>query len=263
LNATLVYNYDESELNSKPESKLILFRSETGAADSWTWVANTTLNTTNNTLTKTGLDGFSYWGAGDSTQPFPVELTTFISSVNRREINLTWNTATEVNSSLFAIERSQGIQTWLRVGTVDASGYSNAPKDYSFTDRMLNTGKYSYRLKIIDNDGVFEYSPVIEAEVSVPTEFAISQNYPNPFNPSTKINYDIPEDSRVVLSLYGITGEKVADLVNGEVPAGYYTHQVDMGGYNLSSGVYIYKLIGQSISGERKYNAVRKMMLVK
>jgi hypothetical protein len=61
----------------------------------------------------------------------------------------------------------------------------------------------------------------------IPMNFAISQNYPNPFNPSTKINYQVPNDSRVILEVYNIAGQKVAELVNQDQSAGYYT--VDFG----------------------------------
>ena len=48
----------------------------------------------------------------------------------------------------------------------------------------VSTGKYSYRLKQIDNDGQFEYSKTIEVDFGAPKKFELSQNYPNPFNPS-------------------------------------------------------------------------------
>ncbi len=49
---------------------------------------------------------------------------------------------------------------------------------------MLSSGKYSYRLKQIDNDGQFEYSKTIEVDMNGVKKFELSQNYPNPFNPS-------------------------------------------------------------------------------
>ena len=63
---------------------------------------------------------------------------------------------------------------------------------------------------MIDTQRTFEYSDVVEVEVGLPKEYAISQNYPNPFNPSTRIDYQLPFDSKVTIELYGITGEKVA-----------------------------------------------------
>jgi hypothetical protein len=80
-------------------------------------------------------------------------------------------------------------------------------------------------------------------------------SYPNPFNPSTVIRYELPEAGNVRLSVYDMTGRRVADLVNGPVQAGSHTAGFD--GSRLASGVYVYRLQsgGQVLSG--------KMMLVK
>ena len=79
-----------------------------------------------------------------------------------------------------------------------------------------------------------EYSKEVESDVALPKEYAISQNYPNPFNPTTRIDYQLPFDSKVTLELYGITGERVATILNSELSAGYYTTDVNASALNLS-----------------------------
>ena len=80
--------------------------------------------------------------------PVPVELSSFTASSQDRNVNLNWVTKTEVNTSMFQIERTlQSTQSWVKVGEVSASGNSNSTKEYSFTDKKLNSGKYIYRLK--------------------------------------------------------------------------------------------------------------------
>ena len=113
--------------------------------------------------------------------------------------------------------------TWASVGSVKAAVLSNSPKSYSYSDTKLQSGKYQYRLKMIDNDGTFSYSSVEAAEVAVPKDFAVSQNYPNPFNPSTTIAYQVPVDAKVIMEVYNIAGQKVTELVNQDLSAGYYT----------------------------------------
>ena len=151
---------------------------------------------------------------------------------------------------------------WLNVGTIQAAGNSNSPISYSFTDKKLQSGKYSYRLKMIDANGSYEYSDAIEAEVGLPKEYAISQNYPNPFNPTTRIDYQLPFDSKVTLELYGITGEKIATLINSDLSAGYYTADVNASALNLASGVYIYRMVASG-GNNQSFTQVKKLMLTK
>lgn len=188
----------------------------------------------------------------------PVELTSFNSAVHGKEVNLTWKTATEVNSYGFEVQKSEvrsQNDEWEKVGFISGAGNSNSPREYSFTDNNLQEGKYQYRLKMIDNDGTFEYSNIVEAEITAPKQFMLSQNYPNPFNPVTTINYSLPIDSKVMLVVYNINGEKVAELVNEMQTAGSYNIPFSANG--LASGTYIYRLQ----AGE--FVQTKKMILLK
>ena len=150
---------------------------------------------------------------------------------------------------------------WTNVGSIKAAVLSNSPKQYSFLDKNLQSGKYQYRLKMIDNNGTFEYSKLIETEVVQPKNFELCQNYPNPFNPSTKINYSLPFDSKVNLEVYNITGERICELVNEEQSAGYYS--VDFGSSRLSSGVYFYRITAVDKATGNNFSAIKKMILLK
>ncbi len=201
--------------------------------------------------------------AGFSDNPLPVQLSAFNATADARDIILNWETQTEENANRFVVERkAENCSTWSNIGEVRANGNSNSPKKYNFTDKKLNSGKYSYRLKMIDNDGTFEYSDVIESDIGLPKEYAISQNYPNPFNPTTKIDFQLPFDSRVQIELYNITGERVATLINAEMQAGFHTYEMAQTA-QLSSGVYIYRIIASSSSQTSPFTAVKKMVLMK
>ena len=193
--------------------------------------------------------------------PLPVELSSFISIVERNNVNLKWTTSFEMNNSGFEIERrSKGIISWEKVGNVPGSGSINSPVNYSFTDKNVTTGKYSYKLKQIDFNGAFKYYDLSdEVVVGIPVKFDLSQNYPNPFNPSTKINYDLPFESKVSLKIYDMTGREVANLVNATQLAGYYVIQFNVS--NLASGIYFYNLIAEG-SGKSFINT-KKMVLLK
>ena len=188
--------------------------------------------------------------------PLPVELSSFTARMNGNAVVLNWKTATEQNNNIFEIERSSNGSTWVKIGSVQGSGNSNTAKSYSFTDSKLsNTGKYSYRLKQVDNSGSFKYSNVTEVNYTVPTVFSLSQNYPNPFNPNTIISYSLPQASNVKLSVYNALGQMVKVLENESKEAG--TYNISFNASELSSGIYFYKIeAGQ-------FSQTRKMMLVK
>lgn len=85
--------------------------------------------------------------------------------------------------------------------------------------------------------------------------YVLRQNYPNPFNPQTTIDFDIKTAAAVNLTVYNATGERVAELVNSQLPTGSYTATFD--GKNLSSGVYFYSLRADD------FVATRSMVLLK
>jgi len=92
-------------------------------------------------------------------------------------------------------------------------------------------------------------------EGAVPEGFLLQQNYPNPFNPTTLIRFSIPADARTTLAVYNLVGQRVAELVNGELAGG--TYEVDFDASNLPSGTYFYRLSAGAFS------RTGKMMLVK
>jgi hypothetical protein len=205
-----------------------------------------------------------------SNPALPVELNSFMSNVSERQVNLSWETKTEISSSKFEIERAitgtkDATVTWTVVGTVPASGSSNSPKKYSYTEKDLQAGKYQYKLKMIDNNGAYKFSDIVETEVALPKNFEVSQNYPNPFNPSTRINYSIPFDSKVTLEVFTITGERLGQIVNEEQSAGYYTVNFSSSTLHksIASGVYIYRVIAVNKSTGNVSSSIKKMILLK
>ncbi|MDP1676800.1 MAG: T9SS type A sorting domain-containing protein [Bacteroidota bacterium] len=77
------------------------------------------------------------------------------------------------------------------------------------------------------------------AEALIPTEKNISV-YPNPFNPTTTFRVSLPQAGFARLAVYNMLGQKVATVVDGEMPAGY--NDVRFDGSTLSSGMYLYRL---------------------
>ena len=93
----------------------------------------------------------------------------------------------------------------------------------------------------------------------IPDFYELSQNYPNPFNPKTTIEYKLPADDFVNLSVYDNLGNKVAELVNETQQTGTYKAEFD--GTNFASGVYYYKL--SASGGTSSFSDSQKMVLIK
>ena len=92
-----------------------------------------------------------------------------------------------------------------------------------------------------------------------PSEYMLGQNYPNPFNPTTSIQYAISSRQFVTLRIYDVLGNEIATLVNEEKAAGSYEveFQSAVGGRQLASGIYFYKLQASD------FTQIKKMILLK
>jgi len=101
---------------------------------------------------------------------------------------------------------------------------------------------------------------VVTDKSLLPDAFSLSQNYSNPFNSETVIEYTLPENCHVELTIYNILGQKVKTLVNEYQSAGYKIVQWnsrDDQGYEVASGIYFYKIEAG------RYVNVKKMMVLK
>jgi hypothetical protein len=176
----------------------------------------------------------------------PVELTSFVGTVQDNGVLLNWSTATELNNQGFEIERSSSNQEWAKIGYVPGFGTTTEPRAYSYMDNDVDAGTYFYRLKQLDFSGAFEYSDEIEVVVDfTPQSFELHQNYPNPFNPSTTIQFQVPEASDVSIVIYDMLGQEVRILFSENIQAGAYSvdwNGVNNAGQKMSSGSYIYRM---------------------
>lgn len=191
---------------------------------------------------------------GSTIEVLPVELTSFVATAKSNAVELVWKTASEINNDRFEIERSNDNANFAKIGFVRGNGTTTEAKEYRFVDEGVS-GKLYYRLKQVDFDGAFAYSPVVEARVAPPAEFALEQNYPNPFNPTTTIRYQLPVGGNVKLEVFDVLGKKVATLVDARQEAGIYNYALNAS--NLSSGMYFYRLQAGSFVQTKKMTLVK------
>ncbi len=103
-----------------------------------------------------------------------------------------------------------------------------------------------------------------ERTKGIPNHSVLMQNYPNPFNPTTTIKYQVPNPGYVTLKVYDVLGREAATLVNENEKAGMYSFQLSALRYNLSSGIYFYRL---TIHPDRinavSFTEVKKLILLR
>ena len=265
LNATLVLRYFGNEIISDldPDNMILFLSTDNGltfsevtATNSW----DSELKT--GTLTVTGLSTFgpnNIWTSTDDEHPLPIVLESFTSTVDNRDVTLCWITSQENNNQGFDIEKfdlSDSDSLWRKAGYIKGQGTKHSPTEYIFKEQKLNSGKYKYRLKQTDYNGNFEYYELGNTvEVALPKSFELGQNYPNPFNAQTKIDFALPENSKVNIIIFDILGREIRTPVNQELKAGYYT--ILMNTNDLASGTYFYRITAG------KFVKTLKMVMVK
>ncbi len=250
----LIYGADDNVSNS---ANLVVAQSTTvsGTYSSLGMSANDASSVTSNSYNPASGDFLLIGSTGGNG--LPVELTSFMASVSSAVVTLHWSTISEVNNYGFEIERRTiASSTWTKIGFVAGNGTSNSSHSYSYTDNTATTGKYVYRLKQVDNGGVFKYSQESEVSFNIPSSTTLYQNYPNPFNPTTTIEFTLAETSNVTLKIFDMLGREVAKLIDGEREAGIVYKEV-LDASKLSSGLYFYYL------RTAKSVQAKKLMLLK
>jgi glucose/arabinose dehydrogenase len=119
-------------------------------------------------------------------------------------------------------------------------------------------------LHIISSNGnIYQFTPTVtSSEVeNVPSDYLLEQNYPNPFNPSTIIKYSIPEESEVTIKIYDSIGKEIDSITTGILQKGSYQKTWNAKGF--ASGVYFVKMNAKSLSSDKVYSNIIKMLYMK
>jgi glucose/arabinose dehydrogenase len=193
--------------------------------------------------------------------PSPVELSSFSVFKMSNGIQLIWRTENEVNNFGFEIMRSTKNSIWQAIGFVYGNGNSNSPKEYSYFDQDVTSGKYLYRLKQINTDGTSKFYEIVEVDFEAELNYNLCQNYPNPFNPSTIIKYSVPEESEITIKIYDALGKEIDSITTGVQQKGSYQKTWNAKGY--ASGIYFAKMNAKSLTSDKTYSHIVKMLYMK
>lgn len=185
-----------------------------------------------------------------SNLALPVELTTFDALAAGHDVLLNWETASEVNNAGFEVEHRYFDGPFEHINFVEGYGTTNQPKTYTFRAEQLEAGRHYFRLKQVDYDGTFEYSPEIEVSVELPGTFELSNVYPNPFNPQAQFSLIVARAQQARVEVYDAQGRRVALLHNGTVEANEL-YRFTFDAHTLPSGLYLVRVLGETFMDTR------------
>jgi len=217
----------------------------------------------------------AYTALGIQTIPPPNNLQITPSGLNPL---LTWDAVIIDENDLdgYHVYRKVGSEPWTRLTTNPQNGISYLDQTIAFSNKFRGVWIQYHITTVVggvesdpsQNRGMWG-DPLWRTAAQttpLPEEFALHANVPNPFNPSTSIQYDLPEDSRVTLVIYDLLGREVKSLVLGEVPAGYQIirwNGTDATEKSVASGVYIYRFEVVSLESEQRFSQSRKLLLLR
>ena len=170
----------------------------------------------------------------DFSQVLPVELVQFTALFQKGQVELRWETATELNNAGFDIQRSADGRDWQSLAFVPGAGTAQETQSYTYIDeRPLPVLNY-YRLKQIDFDGQFEYSKIVSVDAG--GEDNGIRLYPNPASDATTLAFETAYAGEAVLNLYNPVGQIVKTQPLSLEP-GAFRAGIELDG--LPAGVYL------------------------
>jgi hypothetical protein len=165
-----------------------------------------------------------------NNSPLPVNFSNLNAKCFNGEVQLTWQTASEKNTSVFTVEKSSDGRTWKTIATLKAAGQSNTEQTYSYTDKN-NEGNL-YRVVANDLDGKQTYSSVVKGGCADAGSFSI---YPSPVIDEATLQLNLSSKAKVSLRVIDNNGRVILQQQK-IIPAG--TNQFSINLRELPAGVY-------------------------
>jgi subtilisin-like proprotein convertase family protein len=191
-------------------------------------------------LHRDGLTGFSDFGVGIRSGTLPVELVYFKSECEQNSVFLTWNTASETNSSHFVLEKSFDLKTFFEIVTIPAAGNSNTESSYFYEDNQIAQSVAYYRLRQIDICGFSKISKTIYSNCMYEIESPLLFLYPNPVSDVLFVRI---ENSDIVNHRVEIVND-CGKIVFADNTCAYLNYSINVA--TLSPGVYTLRFISDS-----------------
>lgn len=171
----------------------------------------------------------------------PVELIYFKANLITKAVKVEWQTASEVNSSHFLVERSTDGEIYKIIGEVSAAGNSDELIAYEFIDYFPNESNNYYRLKQIDFDDAFEYYNTVVVNANTGTELTHVNLYPNPVLDDVNFYFDSRDGGTYQIKIYNQLGVEVHSTTIFAVEGG---NEARVNVMLYDAGYYIAKMTG-------------------
>ena len=192
----------------------------------------------------------SFYFSNSAIIPLPLNLLTFKGSLQNNTTLLEWQTANEVNTSNFAVERSTDGRNFQQIGTVAAAGNAAITNKYSYTDYDVTRQSSSvvyYRLKLVDIDGSYTYSDIVT--ITLPFVTSKVALFPNPAAHEVNITITTAIDGKVKWQLIDNAGR----IVNhNSIAAKKGNNNIVINLNRLSTGTYFLIVSGADIDQKVK-----------
>ncbi len=240
INLELYYTGSEAALGGVTRPELLTGYRQPVWGGAWQNMGGTSNPLENNVkiMNITNLDGS--WVCASPWYPKQVTLASFSAMQSgRSDVSVEWKSKLVMSDEGFILQRaSLGASDWTDVAVVP----STIKGEYDVIDRDVPKGAYQYQVIGLDKDGNEIASQIVTLAVGdTPREFGLVQNYPNPFSGSTSIDFMLPENGRVTLTVHNLVGQEVARVIDGrELAAG--SHSVSFVNASLDPGTYVYRL---------------------
>jgi lantibiotic modifying enzyme len=203
-----------------------------------------------------------YWDHIDGMQQYDTGLLTGTAGVGKAflECYQIYNAERYKELAVSAADYLLSVAETPNQGQLRWINYTS-PENINYDAKQYYTGWYSGAAGIgiffIDLYNALPKEPETVNQPEIVTDYKLYQNYPNPFNPQTTIRYEIPKDGNVKIKVYDIFGRETATLTNEFKKSGTYQLQLKANDYNLSTGIYYYRLNSGSQS------IIKKMVVMK
>lgn len=185
----------------------------------------------------------------------PVELTNFSGRSQGQSVAFNWSTASETNNAGFIIQQKVD-GTFSDVSPlIEGAGTSTQPVSYDHTVEGLSAGTHAFRLKQKNLDGTTSFSEPIDVKVGLAGDYTLNA-YPNPFRGRATVEFAVKESQRVTIEIYNTLGQRVQTLYQ-DTPRAEDTAKVSLDARDLSSGLYIVRMRGESFSTTQTLTLVK------